>query len=150
MDAVLRGLAIYFFLLIIFRISGKRSLGQTTTFDFVLILIIAETTQQALLRDDYSMTNAILMIITLVALDIALSLLKQRSERLDRLLEGSPLIIVADGRPLKECMQKARVDEQDVLSAARQLQGLERLDQIKYAVLERNGDITVVPKQEYR
>jgi uncharacterized membrane protein YcaP (DUF421 family) len=150
MDAVLRGLSVYIFLLIIFRISGKRSLGQVTTFDFVLLLIIAETTQQALLGDDFSVTNAFLLIGTLVGLDIGLSLLKQRSARLDRLMEGTPLVIVAEGKPLKAYMDKARVDEEDVLHAARELQGLERMEQIKYAVLERNGDITIVPKQEYR
>jgi uncharacterized membrane protein YcaP (DUF421 family) len=150
MDAVLRGLSVYIFLLIIFRISGKRSLGQVTSFDFVLLLIIAETTQQALLGDDYSVTNAFLLIGTLVGVDIGLSLLKQRSAKLDRLLEGTPLVIVEDGKPLKDRMDKARVDEEDILHAARELQGLERMEQIKYAVLERNGDITVVPKQEYR
>jgi uncharacterized membrane protein YcaP (DUF421 family) len=150
MDAVLRGLSVYIFLLIIFRISGKRSLGQVTSFDFVLLLIIAETTQQALLGDDYSVTNAFLLIGTLVGVDIGLSLLKQRSAKLDRLLEGTPLVIVEEGTPLKDRMDKARVDEEDILHAARELQGLERMEQIKYAVLERNGDITVVPKQEYR
>jgi uncharacterized membrane protein YcaP (DUF421 family) len=150
MDTVLRGLSIYVFLLMIFRISGKRSLGQVTSFDFVLLLIIAETTQQALLGDDYSVTNAFLLIGTLVGLDIGLSLLKQRSAKLDRLLEGAPLVIVEEGEPLKDRMDKTRVDEEDILHAARELQGLERMEQIKYAVLERNGDITVVPKQEYR
>jgi uncharacterized membrane protein YcaP (DUF421 family) len=150
MDAVLRGLSVYIFLLIIFRISGKRSLGQVTSFDFVLLLIIAETTQQALLGDDYSVTNAFLLIGTLVGIDIGLSLLKQRSAKLDRLLEGAPLVIVENGKLLKDRMDKARVDEEDILHAARELQGLERMEQIKYAVLERNGDITVVPKQESR
>jgi uncharacterized membrane protein YcaP (DUF421 family) len=150
MNAVLRGLSIYIFLLIIFRLSGKRSLGQVTTFDFVLLLIIAEATQQALLGDDYSMTNAFLLIGTLVGLDIALSLLKQRSPKLDQLLEGTPLVIVEDGKPLKDRLDKVRVDTADVLHAARELQGLERMEQIKYAVLERNGDITIVPRQEYR
>jgi uncharacterized membrane protein YcaP (DUF421 family) len=150
MDAVLRGLSVYIFLLIIFRISGKRSLGQVTSFDFVLLLIIAETTQQALLGDDYSLTKAFLLIGTLFGVDIGLSLLKQRSAKLDQLLEGAPLVIVEDGKPLKDRMDKARVDEKDVLHAARELQGLERMEQIKYAVLECNGDITVVPKQEYR
>lgn len=144
MDALLRGLAVYAFLLIVFRISGQRSLGQVTTFDFVLLLIIAETTQQALLGDDYSITNSFLLIATLVTLDIGLSLMKRRSQRIDRLLEGSPLVIVENGRPLTERMAKSRVDEQDIMTAARELQGLERMDQIKYAVLERNGTITVI------
>lgn len=150
MDAVLRGIAIYVILLIIFRINGKRALGQVTTFDFVLLLIVAETTQQALLGDDYSVTNAFLLILTLVGLDLGLSLLKQRWKRLDLYLEGVPLVIVENGQPIKEYLQKARLDEEDILHAARELQGLERMDQIKYAVLERSGDITVIPKEGAR
>ncbi|HEY8520670.1 MAG TPA: YetF domain-containing protein [Gammaproteobacteria bacterium] len=144
METVIRGIVVYAFLLLIFRVSGQRSLGQVTTFDFVLLLIIAETTQQALLGEDFSVTNAFLLIATLIALDIFLSLLKQRSERLDAWLEGLPLVIVERGKPLRERMAKARVDEADILSAARQTQGLERMDQIKYAVLERNGAISVI------
>ena len=146
MDAVARGVAVYLALVVIFRISGQRSLGQVTTFDFVLLLIIAETTQQALLGEDFSVTNALLLIVTLIALDVGLSLLKQRSPRLDRLLEGLPLVIVENGKPISERMAKARVDEEDVLSAARELQGLERMDQIKYAVLERNGGISIIKR----
>jgi uncharacterized membrane protein YcaP (DUF421 family) len=146
MDVVIRGLVIYAFLLVLFRISGQRSLGQVTTFDFVLLLIIAETTQQALLGDDYSITNALLLIVTLIAIDVGLSLLKQQSPRIDRLIEGLPVVIVDDGKPLADRMAKARVDEEDILTAARKLQGLERMEQIKYAVLERNGAITIVKK----
>src|SRR4028118_360895 len=148
MDAVLRASAIYFFLLLIFRLSGKRSIAQITTFDLILLLIISEATQQALLGQDFSLTNAFLVIVTLVGIDIGLSLLKQRSPRIEKILEDEPLIIVEDGRPLLDRMKKVRVDEEDVLIAARILQGLERMDQIKYAVLERNGGISIIPKQE--
>jgi uncharacterized membrane protein YcaP (DUF421 family) len=150
MDAVLRGAAIYLFLLLIFRIAGKRSLSQITTFDFVLLLIIAEATQQGLLGNDFSVTNAVLVIVTLVGLDIGLSLWKERSKTMEQLIDGVPLVIIEDGRPLKDRMSKARVDEGDILTAARELQGLERLDQIKYAVLERSGGISVIPKDQYR
>lgn len=148
MDAVLRASAIYFFLLLIFRLSGKRSIAQITTFDLILLLIISEATQQALLGQDFSLTNAFLVIVTLVGIDIGLSLLKQRSPRIEKILEDEPLIIVDEGRPLLDRMKKVRVDEEDVLIAARILQGLERMDQIKYAVLERNGGISIIPKQE--
>jgi uncharacterized membrane protein YcaP (DUF421 family) len=150
MDSVLRALFMYFFLLAIFRISGSRSMMEITTFDFMLLLIISEATQQALLGNDFSVTNALLVIMTLIGLDIGLSLLKHFSPRLDRLLEGLPLVLVENGKPLKERMDKARVDEEDILTAARELQGLECMEQIKYAVLERSGGITIVPKQEYR
>jgi uncharacterized membrane protein YcaP (DUF421 family) len=145
MDALLRGLSVYVVLLIIFRLSGQRSLGDVTTFDFVLLLIIAETTQQALLGDDFSVTNSFLLITTLVMIDIGLSFLKRYSPRVDRWLEGSPLVIVEDGRPLKDRMSKSRVGEDDVMTAARQSHGLERMNQIKYAVLERNGAISIIP-----
>jgi uncharacterized membrane protein YcaP (DUF421 family) len=146
MDSVIRAVAIYGILLIIFRVSGKRSLAQITTFDFVLLLIISEATQQALLGDDFSLINAFVVIITLIGLDIALSLLKQRSPTFELLIDDTPLIIVEDGRPLKERMDKARIDESDILASARELQGLERMDQIKYAVLERSGGVSIVPK----
>lgn len=147
MDSVLRAAAIYIGLMVIMRFAGKRSLAQITTFDFVLLLIISEATQQAMLGQDFSVTNALIVIMTLVMLDIGFSLLKRRSKAVDRLLEDVPLVIVEDGVALKERMAKARVDEQDVLTAARHLQGIERLDQIRYAVLERSGGISIIPKQ---
>lgn len=145
MDAVARGLVVYLFLLVVFRVSGKRSLGHVTTFDFVLLLIVAETTQQALLGNDFSVTNAFLLVITLVGLDIGLSLARQRWPGLERWIDGLPLVIVEHGRPLAERMRRARVDREDVMEAAREMQGLERLEQVKYAVLERNGTITIIP-----
>ena len=147
MDSVWRAAAIYIGLMIIMRLAGKRSLAQITTFDFVLLLIIGEATQNALLGQDFSVTNAMLVIMTLVTLDIGLSLLKRRSKRIDKWLDDVPLVIVENGMPLKERMDKARVDIDDVLSAARHLQGIERLDQIRYAVLERSGGISIIPKK---
>jgi uncharacterized membrane protein YcaP (DUF421 family) len=149
MDSVLRAVAIYALLLLIFRVAGKRSLAQTTTFDFVLLLIISEAIQPAMVRNDYSLTNAILLVVTLVGLDIGLSLLKQRFQKVEKLLDSVPVVIVENGTPLKERMDKVRVDEEDVLTAARELQGLERMEQIKYAVLERSGGISIVPKEAY-
>jgi uncharacterized membrane protein YcaP (DUF421 family) len=150
MDAVFRGIAIYFILLAFFRIAGKRSLAQITTFDFVLLLIVAETTQQALLGDDYSITNALVVIGALFFLDIVLALCKQRWPTLDKLLDGAPLLLVENGRLYKDRMDKSQVDEEDILHAARELQGLERMDQIKHAVLERSGGITIIPKRASR
>src|SRR3546814_5662672 len=81
MDSVLRGAAVYAILLVILRLSGRRTTAQMTPFDLVLLLIVAETTQQALLGDDFSITNAAILIVTLFTIDIALSYVKQwRSE----------------------------------------------------------------------
>jgi uncharacterized membrane protein YcaP (DUF421 family) len=148
MDSILRGLTVYAFLLILFRIAGKRTLSQTTTFDLVLLLIISETTQQAMVDNDHSVTNAFLLIMTLLGATIGLSLLKQRFPKLDIFLEGAPLILIDQGKLLKDRMDKCRVDEAEILTAARMSQGLTRIDQIQYAILERNGDISIIPKDE--
>jgi uncharacterized membrane protein YcaP (DUF421 family) len=147
MDAIFRAAAIYLFLLVIFRIAGERTLTNMTTFDFVLLLIIAEATQQGLIGNDFSITKVFLVITTLVGIDIALSIIKKTFPLMDKLIEGVPLIIVEDGKPLKERMRRARVDEDDVLMAAREHQGLQRMDQIMYAVLERTGAISIIPKK---
>jgi uncharacterized membrane protein YcaP (DUF421 family) len=148
MDAVFRAASIYVFLLLIFRIAGERTLASLTTFDFVLLLIISEATQQAMIGDDFSITNALVVIATLVGLDIGISLLKDRWRFLHKIIEGVPLIIVEDGRALVERMKGARIDVDDVLQAARERQGIESLDQIKYAVLERTGEISIIPKAD--
>jgi uncharacterized membrane protein YcaP (DUF421 family) len=146
MDAVFRAAAVYLFLLLVLRISGKRTLAQVTTFDFVLLLIIGEATQQGLIGDEFSVTKALLLIVTLLTIDVGMSLLKGRAPRLALLLEGAPLVIVKDGEPLTERLKRARLDVNDVLEAARSNQGLERLEQIKYAVLERDGSISIISK----
>ena len=147
MDAVLRSVAIYVVLLILFRIAGRRTLSELTTFDFVLVLIIGEATQQALLGEDFSLINAALVIVTLLLLDIVMALAKARWKTFDKIVDGVPTIIVENGRPLRDRMRKARVDEGDVMEAARRLQGIERMDQIRYAVLEVSGGITVIPRE---
>jgi uncharacterized membrane protein YcaP (DUF421 family) len=146
METVLRALSIYLVLLLVFRLAGRRTLMQMTSFDFILLLIISEATQNAILGNDYSITTGILAIVTLVGTDILLSYWKQRSAKVERWLDGLPLIIVNNGIPLKPLMDRARVNEEDVLAAARQGPGLERMEQIKYAVLEVGGGISVIPK----
>ena len=146
MDAVLRAAAIYFFLVVI--LAGERTMSSMTTFDFVLLLIIAEATQQGLVGDDFSLTKVFLVITTLVTIDIGFSLLKEKLSFLDKLIDGVPLVIVEDGKPLTDRMKRARVDEAEVLLVARERQGLQRMDQIMYAVLERTGEISIIPKKD--
>ena len=145
MESVIRAAAIYGLLLVVFRFTGNRSLGQITTFDFILLLIISEAIQNGMVGNDYSVTNAVLLVLTLVILDVGLSLLKCRLPIMEKWLDGVPIVIVEHGRPLVEQMQRSRVDVSDVLTAARKLHGLERMAQIKFAVLERSGDISIIP-----
>ena len=147
MESVIRPTFVYLFVLVLLRLTGRRTLAQITTFDFVLLLIISEATQQALIGVDNSMINSAIVVSTLIGLNILMSLLKQRSNWFDRVLDDIPLLIVSDGKPLKERMQQARVDEDDVLDAARELHGLERMDQIRHAILERDGQISIIPRR---
>lgn len=146
MESVVRGAAIYLVLLVIFRVSGRRTTAQMTPFDFVLLLIVAETTQQALLGDDFSITNATILVITLFTIDIVLSQAKQRWPRASLLLDGAPTILIHNGELDVRALARARIGIEDILAAAREQQGLERLDQIKFAILEVSSGISVIAK----
>ena len=147
MDGVLRAGGIYFMLLIFLRFVGKRSLSEITTFDFVVLLIIGEAVAQGLLGENFSLTNAVIVVITLLFLDVILSLIKQRSSTAEKLIDSVPVLLVENGNMIKEHMEKSRVDEEGILESARETQRLERMEQIKYAVLERAGKISIVPQE---
>ena len=147
MESVLRGALTYLFVWLIFRLAGKRSLAQITTFDAVLLLIISETTQAALIADNNSITNSILLILTMLGIDVALSHVKQLLPAVEKVMDGMPLVILDPNGLKQDCMDRERVNKEDILHAARDLQGLANLDQIQYAVLEQTGNITVVPKE---
>jgi uncharacterized membrane protein YcaP (DUF421 family) len=144
MDAALRAGAMYIALIILFKIAGRRSLVDLTTFDFVLLLIIGEATQQALLGDDFSFTNAVLIIATLMAMDVGFSLAKRRFSSLARFMDDSAMILVENGRPLTKRLAKARLTEDDIMETARTNEGVERMEDIRYAILERNGSISII------
>ena len=145
MDTVIRTACVYAFLLVVFRLAGRRTFSQMTTFDLVVVLIISETTQNALSRDDQSMTGAFLGILTLLLLDVGLALLKVRSASLERWFDGLPTIVVREGKPDPLLMKKSRVDENDVLAAARESHGLSALSEVRFAVLEPNGKLSIIP-----
>lgn len=146
MESVIRAAIVYFILLVVFRLAGNRSIAQLTAFDFVLLLIISEGIQQAMITDDYSITNALLIVVTLVGIDIMMSLWKQRSSRVEKILDGLPVLLMQDGELHPELLAKERVDATDILAAAREKHGLERLDQIKHAVVEATGGISIIPR----
>lgn len=145
MESVLRGLAVYLFLLVIFRLVGRRTLSEMAPFDLVVLLIISETTQEAMIGDDHSITNCVLLVTTLLGASILLSWFKQMSPRLERALEGEPIFVVRNGHLCPKGMRWSRISEDEILEAARQNHGLERLDQIKHALIEVGGRISIIP-----
>lgn len=148
MDAVIRGLAIYFTLLVIIRLSGRRTLAQMTPFDLVIVLVISETTQQAMLGDDFSITNAVILILTLFTTDIGLSYVKRWWPKTAHVIDGVPTVLVVDGRYDERALRGCRLDKEDVMEAARSQEGIERVSEIKFAILEVSGNISIIKKQD--
>jgi uncharacterized membrane protein YcaP (DUF421 family) len=147
MELIVRCTLIYLGLLLIFRIAGKRALAQITTFDIVMLLIIAETTQQALVHDDASLTNAFILIVTFFTLEIVFSRLTSRWPKLDKWLNSRPVPLMRDGRVLDDRLTAERVSVDDIRRAGRETQGVANLDQIEHAVLENDGAISVIPRE---
>ena len=148
MEMVLRALAIYLILLVVFKIAGRRALLQMTSFDLILLLIISEATQQALLGNDFSVTGAMLTIVTLVTIDILFGFIKKQMHGAESALDGSPVILLEHGEPLMEKMKMVDVSLDDILVAARQSQDITEPGKIKYAILERNGHISIIPDED--
>jgi len=147
MELVVRAAVIYAFVLVILRISGKRQFSEITTFDLVLLLIISEAASQGLYGSaDYSLTASLLLVTTLAAMDIGLSLIKHRFRLFEALLESKPTMLIQDGRLVERNLEAERIDESDILSAARLTFGLESLRQVRHAVLERDGSISIIPR----
>jgi len=142
---VVRAAGIYLFLLIVFRIAGRRTLAQTTTFDLVLILVIGDATQQALLGTDTTMASGALAVMTLVSFDIALTHLKRLVPALDRIIEGDAVVLIANGQLRERSMVAHALDADDILGAARESHGLTDLADVRDAVLEKDGRISIVP-----
>ncbi len=145
MDQVLRAAVIYGVLLVLFRIAGKRVLAKATSFDLGLLLVISEAVQNALVGLDHSITNAVVVVATLVLLDVGLSFGKQRFPLVERVIDGEPLVLLRDGVPLRERLARERIHVEDILTAGREQHGIETLGEIKHAVLERSDGISVIP-----
>ena len=148
MNPVVRGVLVYVFLLILFRIMGKKTLSEASSFDLVLLLIISEVTQQGLVGEDFSLTAAALLICTLMGVDLLITQIKQWFPSSARVIEGLPLVVVDNGKMLHKRMKKTHVAEDDILQAARKNHGLQKMEEIKYAILETDGSISIVPFEQ--
>ncbi len=146
MELILRTFFIYLFILIVFRITGKRTLSQLTTFDFILLLMVGQATQQALLMNDYSVTGAILVIVTLAGIDTLSAYFSKKSNLFDKVANGVPVIVIENGVLMEETLFNANLGVSDILEAARKNQGIDSIEQIKYAILEKDGMISIIPK----
>jgi uncharacterized membrane protein YcaP (DUF421 family) len=147
MEIVVRAVAVYVVVWLFFRIAGKRTLNQMTMFDFVVLLIISEATQQAIVGKDYSLTGSALAVATFLGLDVGLSLIKRRFPAVEKVIDSVPVVLIEKGHLHHDRLKKERVDEEDILTHARQAHGISLLEDIDYAVLETSGQVTIIPKR---
>jgi uncharacterized membrane protein YcaP (DUF421 family) len=145
MDAAIRAFAGYFFLVLIVRVVGRRPGKQLTPFEFVLIFFIGGLALTAIVGDEVSFTNAICQVIAIALAHHLTSWLRSKSPRIARLIDGTPLILLERDQWRAETLTRMRIADDDVMFAARD-KSLRKLSQIDIAILERNGDISVLPK----
>jgi uncharacterized membrane protein YcaP (DUF421 family) len=147
MYTILHAIVGYFFLLLTVRILSRRPGGQLTLAEFVIVFLIGGVIITATIGDDRSMTNCVCAVITVALLHRLISWLKSRYPTFGAVVDGTPLVLLNKGQWQSEAMRKAHVDERDVMATAR-TKGLKTLDEIKYAILERNGSISVIKADE--
>jgi uncharacterized membrane protein YcaP (DUF421 family) len=143
-EKVLRSVVVYLFMLAAFRFTGKRQVGQLTPFDLVVLLIISNVVQNAVIGNDNSLTGGLIGAVTILALNYVVVELTWRSKRVRRVLEATPTILIHNGRILEANLARERITRDDLFAALRR-NGLVTADQVRFAVLEENGGISVVP-----
>jgi len=146
MDLVIRATFVFGFILLLTRVIGKRELGSLQPFDLVLLIILGDALQQGLTQDDYSLTGAVLVVGTIAVLQVTVSWLSFRFPRVRPLLEGEPLIIVEDGKPIQRNLDRERLTIDEVAEAARREQ-IAHLSEVQWAILETSGTISFIPKR---
>ncbi|TDK27531.1 DUF421 domain-containing protein [Luteimonas aestuarii] len=142
---VLRACVVYFVLLGMIRLSGKRSMGQFTPFDILLVVLLGNAVQNALLGEDTSVGGGMLLAATLIALNWTVGLTTARLPRMERLIEGAPVLLARDGAVYREVLRRELISKEDFEKAMRQ-EGCLEIEDIRLAVLENNGHITVVKR----
>lgn len=142
---VLRACIVYFILLALIRASGKRTMGQFTPFDMLLVVLLGNAVQNALLGQDTSVGGGLLLAATLLALNWLVGLVSARSAKMEALVEGVPVLLARDGQVYKDVLRRELISRADFDKAMRE-SGIEDIGDIRMAVLETNGHITLVAR----
>ena len=142
MEKVLRAAVGYVFLLIAFRVLGRRELGRLTNFDLVVVLVVANVLQNAMIGDDTSLTGGLIGAATVLGLNALVAAAVYANRRVERIVDGDPVVIVADGRLVRSTLRRELITENEVLAATRNA-GIQQLADVRLAILESTGEISV-------
>jgi uncharacterized membrane protein YcaP (DUF421 family) len=147
MSTILHAIIGYFFLLLTVRVLSRRPGAQLTFFEFVLIFLIGGVIILSTVGNDRSVTNCTTAVIAVALMHRMVSWIKSHSPRLGRIIDGTPLVLLKDGEWQEEIMRRMRIDAEDVMAAAR-TKGVGSIHEVRYAILERNGGISIIKAQK--
>jgi len=147
MDIVFRGIVVFVFLYVLMRVIGRRELSSLEPFDLILLVVLGDAVQQGLTQDDYSLTGAVLAIGTIAMLQLAVSFTNFKFPKLRSIIDGEPIVVVQDGKPIDKNLRRERVTLDD-LAAAMRKQGIGSLDEVQWAVMETSGVISFLKKSD--
>ena len=143
---VLRAAVVYAMVLVLIRLSGKRSVGQFTPFDLIMLILIGNAVQNGINGGDNSLTGAAIMATTLIALNYGVAYVTSRSRHAEKFIEGVPVVLARDGRLFEGVLRRELVSRDDFREALR-MNNVEDVSEVELALLETNGSISVVPKK---
>ncbi len=145
MDLVLRAAVGFAFILLLTRAVGRRELSSMEPFDLILLVVIGDLVQQGITQNDFSVTGLMLVTATIALLTVAVSFASFRFPRLRPVLDGEPVIVVEDGKPIDRNLRRNRITQEELAAAAR-IQGIAHISDIRWGVLETSGQISFVEK----
>ena len=141
-ELAVRGVVIYFFLLVLLRLSGNRQVGQLTTFDLVLLLVLSNAVQNSMTGGDNSVIGGLICALTLVGANWLIGYTTYKSKRLEVLVEGRPQVLIHDGHLYRDVMKREKLTQHE-LDAALRAAGCATIMEVHFAVIENNGQISV-------
>jgi uncharacterized membrane protein YcaP (DUF421 family) len=147
MDIVLRGVFVFVFLYVLMRMIGRRELSSLEPFDLILLIVLGDAVQQGLTQDDYSLTGAFLAIGTIAIMQVTVSYANFRFPKLRPVLDGEPIVVVQDGKPIEKNLKRERVTIEDLAAAARQ-QNIAKIEDVQWAVMATSGAISFIKKSD--
>jgi uncharacterized membrane protein YcaP (DUF421 family) len=147
MDLVVRAAVAFLFVYFLTRVIGRRELSSMEPFDLIMLVMIGDLVQQGVTQNDFSVTGALLVGSTIGLLTVFVSYMSFRFPRLRPMLDGEPVIVVEDGKPIDRNLRRNRITREELAAAGRQ-EGLDSLDDIRWAVLETNGRISFIPRAQ--
>jgi uncharacterized membrane protein YcaP (DUF421 family) len=141
-ELIIRGAVVYAFLFMLLRFGGKKHVGELAPFDLVVLLILSETVQGALVADDNSLIGGFIAAATLVTVSHAVAYASWRNKKLERFFEGTPRMLVRHGHVLKDVLAQERLTHSELIEALRR-EGCTSLSSVRYAVIENDGSVSV-------